>query len=355
MYPNFPRHHAGIPLPLPDVCDFTGEAYVVVVTGATGHLGTVLVSQLVNRGEKVRYITRNGIPRGLDGSSAVPITADLFDRKTLVRAFAGASVVYHSAARISIMTGDWHELEHVNVEGTRVVLDAAREAGVGRFVHVGSIEAFPLEGGHGPITETAGFDPDRTVMEYGRSKALGMQVVLDAADKDLECVVCCPTAFLGPPDYRRSPLGQVIFDFLRGRLPAYVDGGFDFVDVRDVADGVIGAGEKGQSGRVYLLAGRYATVPELMEMIEAASGIRKPALRIPSRVLIPFMPVIEAYYRVSKLSPRFTRNSLQLLSLNVRVDATRARTELGFDSRPLEETLADTVRWFSEVGAGDSS
>jgi nucleoside-diphosphate-sugar epimerase len=326
---------------------------MVVVTGATGHLGTVLVTQLVDRGEEVRYITRNGTPRGLEDSSAVPVTADLFDKEALVQAFEGASVVYHSAARISIMKGDWDELNRVNVEGTRVVLDAAREAGVRRFVLVGSIEAFPLEDGGDPITENAGFDPDRTVMEYGRSKALAMQVVVDAASNGMECLVCCPTAFIGPPDYRRSPLGQVIFDFLRGKLPAYVDGGFDFVDVRDVANGVICAGEKGESGRVYLLAGRYATVPELMEMIESESGIRKPALRIPSRALMPIMPLIETYYRISGLSPRFTRSSLQLLSLDVHADATRARTELGYTTRPLEETMADTVRWFMENGSGD--
>jgi len=277
---------------------------------------------------------------------AEPVEADLFDTDALASAFAGARAVFHSAARISIMPGDHAELHRVNVEGTRSALHAARTAGVGRFIHVGSVEAFPLEDGQLPITESGGFHPDRTVMEYGRSKALSMNLVLEAAADGMDCVVGCPTAFIGPPDYRRSALGQVVFDFIRGKLPAYVNGGFDFVDVRDVARGLIRAAEAGRSGRVYLLSGRYATVPELMDMLKEASGVRKPALCLSTGLLRPFMPVVEAYYRVSGRPPRFTGSSLRLLSLGVTVDSSRARSELGYTTRPLEETLADTVRWF---------
>ena len=303
----------------------------------------------------MRYLTRNGVPPGLRESNAVPITAGLFDERALMEAFSGAGVVYHSAARISIMHGDQDELDRVNVEGTRCVLKAARQAGIGRFVHVGSIEAFPLEDGPNPISEDAGIHPDRTVMEYGRSKAVGMQVALEAAERGMDCVVCCPTAFIGPPDHRRSPMGQVIFDVLRGRLPAYVDGGFDFVDVRDVARGLILAAKKGKTGRVYLLGGRYAAVPELIDIVAAVSGARKPALCIPTRFLLPFMSIIEAYYRASGRPPRFTKSSLSLLSLCVKVDSARARAELGYTTRPLEETLADTVEWFIRNGHVDPS
>ena len=328
---------------------------MVVVTGATGHLGTVLVQMLIERGEEVRYITRSGPPPGLAGLPAEPIQTDLFDVETLKRTFDGANVVYHSAARISIMSGDETELHRVNVEGTRNTLAAARSAGVGRFVHVGSIEAFPLEDGPLPISEAAGFSPDRTVMEYGRSKALSMQLALAAANDGMDCVVCCPTAFIGPPDYRRSPMGQVILDLLRGRLPALVGGGFDFVDVRDVAVGLILASEAGRNGRVYLLSGRYETVPSLLEMIVSATGARKPALCLPTRLLLPIMPIVEIYYRISGRPPRFTRNSLKLLSLGVQVDSSRAATELGYTTRPLEETLEDTVKWFARNGYLEAS
>lgn len=325
-------------------------AQVVVVTGATGHLGTVLVQELVRRGEEVRYVTRSGVPPGLQGLQAAPAEAELFDVARLTQVFSGATVVYHGAARISLLPGDEAELHRVNVEGTRCVLQAARAAGVQRLVHVGSVEAFPLDAGPYPITESGGFDPEHTVMEYGRSKALGMQVVLDAVEDGLDAVICCPTGFVGPHDYRHSPMGQVVLDFLRGKLPAYVGGGFDFVDVRDVAMGVLGAAISGRRGQAYLLSGRYATVPEIMTILEELSGVRKPSICLPIRAIMPFMPLVEAFYRISGHSARFTRSSLRLLSLGVRVDYSLARSDFGYSPRPLEVSLADTVEWFRENG-----
>ena len=162
----------------------------------------------------------------------------------------------------------------------------------------------------------------------------------------LEVVVCCPTAFIGPPDYRRSPLGALVSDYLSRRLPAYVDGGFDFVDVRDVAAGVIGALERGAPASTYLLGGHYVTIPELIELLEEESGVPRPRLVVPLGLVRPVAPVIEAYYRVTGAAPRFTRNSLRLLSLGVTVDSARARRELGYAPRPIRETIADTVAWF---------
>jgi dihydroflavonol-4-reductase len=202
------------------------------------------------------------------------------------------------------------------------------------------------------VSEDQRIDPNSTALEYGRSKALGIIEVLNAAWNDMDCIVCCPTAFIGPPDYRRSPLGQVISDYLNGKLPAYVSGGFDWADVRDVADGLIRAAEWGRPGGIYLLPGHYATVPELMELLESVSGVRRPRLCLPHFVLKPFMPAIEWYYHMSGRPPQFTRGSLKILGLNVRVDGSLARRELGYRPRPLEETLADTVEWFRrEAGA----
>jgi dihydroflavonol-4-reductase len=328
---------------------------LVVVTGASGHLGTVLVRALANRSEKIRYLTRNGVPPGLEGIDAEPFAGDLFDLDRLAELFTGARVVYHSAAKISILPGDETELHRVNAIGTRNVLEAAKRAGAGRLVYVGSVEAFPLENDIRPITEDAEIDPSHTVMEYGRSKAQGILEVLNWADGKMDCVVCCPTGFVGPPDYRRSPMGQMVLDFINRRLPVYIGGGFDFVDVRDVAGGLIKAAEAGQNGRTYLLSGHFATVPEIMDMLERVSGVRKPRLCLPVSLLRPVMPVVESYYRLSGRSARYTRNSLKLLSLNVRVDAGRARSELGYDARPLEQTLADTVRWFRSSGMTDKS
>jgi len=318
---------------------------LVAVTGATGHLGTVLVKQLVERGDRVRYLARSGPTAGLAGLDAESVPGDLTDRRALARLVSGVDVVFHCAARISIIPGDWVALQRTNVEGTRAVLEAARAAGVRRFVDVASIEAFPLDNLVRPVTEEQAIDPGRTAIEYGTSKALAVEEVLAASGDGIECVVCAPTSFIGPPDYRRSPLGQVISDYLHRKLPAMVDGGFDFVDVRDVADGVIKAGDNGKPGRIYLLSGRFATIPELMSILESVSGVPSPRLCLPQWLIRPFTPAIELYYRVSGRPPQFTRSSLKLLRLNVTVDSSRARDELGFASRPLEETLADTAEW----------
>jgi dihydroflavonol-4-reductase len=324
---------------------------VVVVTGATGHLGTVLVRNLVEAGREVRYLTRGaGNAPGLAGIGAEQVTGELSDTELLERIFWGASVVFHGAAKVSFGHGDKAELYRVNVDGTRSVLKAARHARVGRIVHVGSIEAFPLAESPFPITEENELRPDHTVTEYGRTKALGMSAVLAAAREGMDTVVCCPTAFLGPPDYRVSAMGRLVLDYLHRRLPAYVDGGFDFVDVRDVAEGLVRAARRGRAGRVYLLSGRYVDVPELMAMLESLTGVRRPRIRFASSTLLPIMPIVETYYRVSGRPPRFTSDSLRLLGLGVRVDSSRARTELGYAPRRIEVTLADAVAWFRAHG-----
>ncbi|HUX11723.1 MAG TPA: NAD-dependent epimerase/dehydratase family protein [Spirochaetia bacterium] len=324
---------------------------MIALTGATGHLGHVLVQQLLAAGERVRVVTRGSSDvTGLDLAKVERVIADLTDVDALRAAFTGASIVYNAAAKISFGMDTREELYRVNVEGTRCVVEAASAAKVDRLVHVSSIEAFPLTIGPYPITEALGIDPEHTVMEYGRTKALGTRIVLDAARAGLDAVVVCPTAFIGPPDFRLSPMGRLVFDFARGRLPAYVDGGFDFADVRDISRGVILAGTGGRSGELYLLSGRYASVPDLMELLSRLCGRRKPIFCLPIKVIASLLPPVELYYRITRRPPRFTRDSLHILSYGIRVDSSKAVRELGYSVRPLEVTLSDTLAWFSEQG-----
>ncbi|WP_455382062.1 NAD-dependent epimerase/dehydratase family protein [Salinispira pacifica] len=324
---------------------------MIAVTGATGHLGHVLVRRLVERGDQVRIVTRSTSEMaGFEDLPVERVNADLCDGTALRTAFDGADIVYHSAAKISIGADDHSELHRVNVEGTRCVIDAVRKAHVRRLVDVSSIEAFPLTIGPYPVTEELGVDPEHTVMEYGRTKALGTRFILEETQNGLDAVVACPTAFIGPPDYRLSPMGRLVLDFARGRLPAYVDGGFDFADVRDIADGVILAGEKGRSGEAYLLSGQFVTIPELMELLASLSGRRNPLLCLPTRMVASLMGPVEVYYRLFRRPPRFTRDSLHILSYGITVDSSKARKELGYQSRPLETTLSDLLAWYGERG-----
>ncbi len=327
---------------------------MIALTGATGHLGSVLLERLAEREEDVRCVVRSprrlrDLPRNVEA-----VEAPLDDVEALTRAFRGARTVYHAAGLISLLPGRWEDLHRVNVEGTRCVAEAARSAEVKRLVYIGSIEAFPLDSSRFPVTERCDVDPDRTIMEYGRSKALAMRELLASAREGLECVVCCPTAFLGPPDHRLSAMGSLVLDCISGRLPVGIRGGFDFADVRDVADGVIRAGEvplpSAEPGRVYLLGGRYVSVPELLQLLESISGVPRPRVTVPLSILRAAAPAAEWYYRLFRRPARFTRANLRLLSLDLRVDSSRARRELGYTCRPIEETLADLVRWLGASG-----
>ncbi len=324
-------------------------ASLSVVTGATGHLGTALVRMLCDAGPHVRYIARPGsASRGLADTGAQRSESELHDVERLAEAMSGASVVYHAAGLISLVASDRDQLHRVNVEGTQTVLTAAVRAGVPRFVHVGSVEAFPLAGGRSPITEDHGVDPTHTILEYGRTKALGILHVLSAPTGETEVVVCCPSGLIGPPDYRGSEAGRVIVDFLNRRLPAYVNGGFDFVDVRDAAAGLIAASRRGRAGSIYLLAGSYVSIPQMMELLEQESGVPKPRVCLPVGLALPVAPVAEAIARLRGRRPWFTRGSLRIVSLGVQLDSSRARDELGYTTRPIRETIADAVAWYRD-------
>ncbi len=324
---------------------------MIAVTGATGHLGHVLVRQLVDAGERVRIVTRSSSEMtGFEDLNVERVDAELDDVQSLRVAFSGVSMVYHSAALISFGPNGREEMHRVNVEGTRSVVEAVRIAGVRRMVHVSSIEAFPLTIGPYPIRESLGIDPDHTVMEYGRTKALGTRFVMEAAREGVDAVVACPTAFIGPPDFRLSPMGRLVLDFARGRLPAYVDGGFDFADVRDVARGVLLTGEKGRRGEAYLLSGHYLSVPDLMEMLSGLCGRKKPLFCLPTKIIASLMGPVELYYRISRTPPRFTRDSLHILSYAITVDPSKAEDELGYARRPIESTLSDLLAWYRARG-----
>lgn len=324
---------------------------MIAVTGATGHLGHLLIRQLVDSGERVRIVTRSSSDMtGFEDLDVDRADAELTDEQSLEAAFHGVSMVYHSAALISFGPNGREEMHRVNVDGTRMVVEAVRAAGVRRLVHVSSIEAFPLTIGPYPIREELGVDPDHTVMEYGRTKALGTALVMEAARSGVDAVVACPTAFIGPPDFRLSPMGRLVLDFARGRLPAYVDGGFDFADVRDIARGVLLTAEKGRTGEAYLLSGHYLSIPDLMEMLSGLCGRKKPLFCMPTKIVASLMGPVELYYRITKNPPRFTKDSLHILSYGITVDSSKAESELGYTKRPLETTLRDLLEWYRRRG-----
>lgn len=222
---------------------------MVVVTGATGHIGNNLVRALLARGEKVRcLVLPSDDLRPLEGLAVQVVEGDVRQPESLIRAFKGAEVVYHLASIVAITPGRSRLLEEVNVRGARNVANACLECGVRRMVYTSSIHAL-VEPPIGTVMDEAmPFDPARTYSEYGKSKARGALEVLDAAARGLNAVIVNPTGVIGPYDFRPSEMGQLFLDFARHRLGTYVDGAYDFVDVRDVAAGHISATENGRTG-----------------------------------------------------------------------------------------------------------
>lgn len=318
------------------------------VTGATGHVGVHLVRTLLARGDRVRTVVRRRID-GLEGLSVEMAEADLDNVPALTAAFAGCELVFHAAARISITRDDAAAVEAVNVHGTRNVLAACRAAGVRRLLHFSSIEAIEPRPWDRPVDEDRpGVDASRG-SPYALSKARGEREAL-AAGNGLEVVVVNPTAIIGPLDLRPSLLGRAIVALARGRLPMLVDGGFDWVDVRDVAAAAVAASERARPGRRYIVGGRWASMAELAALVCARVGRTPPRLVCPYPVARAWAPVSARFNLLIGREPLFTSSSLEVLRGNRVVSHERAARELGYRPRSLETTVADTVDWFRVAG-----
>jgi dihydroflavonol-4-reductase len=233
----------------------------------------------------------------------------------------------------------------VNVEGTRNVLEAARQARIKRLVYTSSIHAFKRAPHGMEMDESLGYDANNPYGEYDRSKATASLEVQKAAREGLDAVIVCPTGVIGPYDFRRSELGEVIRGAAEAHPMFYVEGAYDFVDVRDVADGLMAAAEHGVSGESYILGGNKISVRYILETVREVTGKAFSRIKIPfslAEFAAKFMPW---YYLWSKTKPRFTPYSLEVLQSNSNISHAKAARVLGYRPRPVIETIADTVRW----------
>jgi dihydroflavonol-4-reductase len=322
---------------------------LTVVTGAAGHVGANLVRALLARGRRVRCLVRDDT-RALDGLDVERVRGDVLEPDSLTRAFAGADVVHHLAARISILGGEHGRVWETNVGGVRRVVEACLGCGVRRLVHYSSVHAFDQHPLDEPVDETRGPADDRRYPVYDRSKAAGVREVLAGVERGLDAVVIHPSGVIGPHDYKPSRIGRFFLELSRGRICARIAGGFDWVDARDVAEGALAAEERGRTGERYILSGRYATVDELVELWGDISGIRMPGWTAPMGLARLGAPFVGLYARVFHREPLFTSEALHALRGNPVYVREKAGRELGYSPRPLAQTLADTHAWFCEAG-----
>jgi nucleoside-diphosphate-sugar epimerase len=318
-----------------------------LVTGATGHIGNVLVRLFNERGERVRAMIMAGEdPAPLNGLDVEIVEADVLDYSSLLKAFEGIDIVYHLAGIISILPGKDNLVHAVNVSGTRNVIQAARMSSVRRLVYTSSIHALQRVPEGILIDETVPYDVEHAISSYDSSKASASLSVLNAVQDGMDAVIVCPTGVIGPYDFRLSEMGQLILDCVEQKPMFYVDGAYDFVDVRDVAQGLILAGEKGRCGESYILSGERIEVLDIIKIVQEVLGTRLFSLKIPfslARFSANFTPF---YYRLTHTKPRFTSYSLATITANSNISHSKAHLELGFSPRPLRESLADSVKWF---------
>lgn len=313
-----------------------------LVTGATGHIGNVLVRQLLARGQRVRALVRPGkTPAALHGLDVDIFPGDMTDAGSLTCALQGVDVVYHLAAKISIAAGADPEPERVNLGGTRLLLHAARAAGIRRFVYASSIYALRIPDS-GMVDERLPFDPHHARGAYDRSKAAASLEVQQAAADGLDAVLVCPTAVAGPYDFQSSEAGRGILYNLPSGIKFYVDGAYDFVDVRDVAHGMIQAAEKGRRGETYILGGNLLTVRQVAETIWETAGGWHLGVHLPdwlADLAAGILPLFDD-------DPIVTPYSLAAVRSNSQISHAKASAELGYRPRPAYQAIADAVHWW---------
>jgi len=333
---------------------FTVECYsnfMITLTGATGHLGQAILRQLDSRGDEVSVVIRDGSDTSLlEGHTNSIYNAPLENKKALVNAFKHSDTVIHSAAMIDIRKGFKKQMWKVNVEGTKNVLEACIETGVKKLIYISSIEAFDLKHTkRRPVREDFALAEDSAVMEYGETKAAATKMIIAAGMRgDINTVSIAPTGIIGPWDFKYSLFTSLVQDVLKGKTLSVVPGGFDYVDVRDVAGAVIAAIDKGRSGELYLVSGEYATINEIYDILEKVSGTSHRRISYPLWLIKPAAATIDLMSRIFNFKPIFTSGSIDILQTNALIDSAKAAEELGFKARPIEDSLKDMVNWLSK-------
>jgi dihydroflavonol-4-reductase len=321
-----------------------------LVTGATGFLGSHVARQLLARGERVRVLARpHNDRRALEGSGAEIVEGDLRDAASLDRAVAGTSRIFHVAADYRLWAPDPREIYESNVTGTRNLLEAARRAGVERFIYTSTVATVAVDRPELP-TEATQSSLDEMIGHYKRSKWLAEKEVLDAAKGGFPAVVVMPTTPVGPGDWKPTPTGKIILDFLKGKMPGYVETGLNFVGVEDAAAGHLLAAEKGKLGERYLIGAENLTLKQLLDILARITGRPAPRLRIPHSVALAAAYADTLISRMRGRAPQIPVEGVKIARHTMFVDCSRAHRELGFVAGPVAAALERAVQWYEEHG-----
>jgi dihydroflavonol-4-reductase len=323
----------------------------ILVTGATGFLGSHVARGLAERGEEIRVLVRaSSDVRALEGLNAERVQGDLRDRESLNRAMQGVQRVFHVAADYRLWAKDPREIHESNVAGTQNLLDAARSAGVTKFVYTSTVATIAVPRDGGLPNETTESSVGEMIGEYKRSKFEAERCALRAAQDGLPVVIVNPTTPVGPGDWKPTPTGKIIVDFLNGKMPGYVDTGLNFVPVEDCAQGHLLAAERGRIGERYILGGRNLTLKQMLDILAAVSGRPSPRWKIPYALAYAAGWVDMGVSRMMNRQPQIPLEGVRMARHKMFVDASKAERELGFEPGPVEAALDRAVSWYEANG-----
>ncbi len=322
------------------------------VTGATGFVGSHVARALAAQGAELRLLVRSGSrTENIDGLNADRVVGDLQAPESLRPGMEGCELAFHVAADYRLWTRRPEEMYRTNLEGTRGLLQAAREAGVRRVVYTSSVATMGFRSDGQPVDEDAPVALADMVGHYKRSKFMAEQVAREAAQAGQDVVIVNPTTPVGERDIRPTPTGRIVVDFLRRKFPAYVDTGLNLVDVAEVARGHVAAAEKAKPGERYILGGENLTLKQLLDKLASITGLPSPTVRVPQAAAMAFA-VLDTAWNGFLLGrePRASVDAVRMSHKKMFVSSARAERELGWKMVPVEDALRRAVDWFRAHG-----
>jgi dihydroflavonol-4-reductase len=321
-----------------------------LVTGAAGFLGSHVTRQLVARGEDVRVLMRvSSTNRAIADLSLEYVTGDLRDAASLDRAMKGVKRVFHVAADYRLWARRSKEIYDSNVGGTKNLLEAAKRAGVEQLIYTSTVATIAVDRPQHP-NEFTDAKLEEMVGHYKRSKWMAEQEVLRAAKAGFPVIVAMPTTPVGPWDWKPTPTGKIILDFLNGEMPGYVETGLNFVGVEECAAGHLLISDKGKIGERYLLGGENLTLKQVLDVLSNITGLRAPRLKIPHGLALGVAYANTIFSRMIGREPGIPVEGVKIARHMMFVDASRAQRELGFKAGPVSAALERAVRWYEANG-----